>query len=154
MEKDTLDVVAYAGDNEKELDRGVLLTPDNTIDISTGTIKLKAIFKNIKHRLWPGQFVNVRLLLGIQRNVVTVAATAVQHGPDGLFVYKINRDNTVAIQPIRVERQEDGIYVISDGLSDGAHVVATGQSRLQAGSRVMVRETPAAPAASSAKSGS
>ncbi len=156
MEKHPLDVVVFAGDNKTELDRGVLLTPDNTIDISTGTIKLKATFPNARHTLWPGQFVNASLLLGTEANALAVATTAVQHGPNGLFVYQVGPNDTVAVQPIEVGRQEGGVYVVSSGLADGAVVVATGQSRLQAGSHVTVRQAQATPAqaAASPKSGS
>jgi multidrug efflux system membrane fusion protein len=153
MEKQALDVVVYASDNTTELDHGVLLTPDNTIDTTTGTIKLKATFTNLHHTLWPGQFVNARLLLGTETNVVAVAATSVQHGPDGLFVYQVGQNNTVAVQPIKVARQEGDIYVVSSGLAAGAVVVATGQSRLQAGAQVTVRDAQTAPATST-KSGS
>jgi multidrug efflux system membrane fusion protein len=153
MEKQALDVVVYTSDNTTELDHGVLLTPDNTIDTTTGTIKLKATFTNVHRTLWPGQFVNARLLLGTETNLVTVFATSVQHGPDGLFVYQIGQNNTVQVQPIKVARQEGDIYVVSSGLAAGAVVVATGQSRLQAGAHVMVREAQAAPATST-KSGS
>jgi multidrug efflux system membrane fusion protein len=153
MSKHPLDVVVYASDNKTELDRGVLLTPDNTIDITTGSIRLKASFTNDHRTLWPGQFVNVRLLLGTDTNVVAVAATAVQHGPTGLYVYEVGQNNTIAVQPIRVVRQEDDVYVIASGLDEGATVVATGQSRLQAGSHVTVRESEGAPAVAT-KSGS
>ena len=153
MEKRTLDAVVYGGGNQTELDRGVLLTPDNTIDVTTGTIRLKATFPNAHRALWPGQFVNVRLLLGTEANVIAVAGSAVQHGPNGLYVYQVGPNNTVAVQPIQVARQEAGLYILSGGLAEGAVVVATGQSRLQAGSRIMVREAQAAPAAST-KSGS
>jgi multidrug efflux system membrane fusion protein len=147
MAKHPLEVVVYSGDNKTELDRGVLLTPDNTIDITTGTIKLKATFPNLNRTLWPGQFVNARLLLGIEPDVLAVAATAVQHGPRGLYVYQLAPNDTVSVQPIEVERQEDDVYVVSNGLAEGATVVATGQSRLQAGTHVTVREANVAPAA-------
>ena len=153
MEKHPLQVVAYASDNATELDRGVLLTPDNTIDTTTGTIKLKASFANAHHLLWPGQFVNAEVQLGVETNVIAVAATAVQHGPNGLFVYQIAPNNTVTVQPIQVVRQEGDVYVVSSGLADGSVVVATGQSRLQAGAHVTVREAQAAVPAS-IKSGS
>ena len=152
MAKHTLDVVVYASDNTTELDHGVLLTPDNTIDATTGTIKLKAMFANTHDTLWPGQFVNARLLLGTESNVVAVAAPAVQHGPDGLYVYQVGQDSTVKMQPVQVARQEGDVYVVSAGLADGAVVVATGQSRLQSGTRISVREAQAAPTAST-KSG-
>ena len=148
METHKLDVVAYDSDNKAELDRGVLLTPDNTIDTTTGTIKLKATFTNTHRKLWPGQFVNAALLVGTEANVIAIAATSVQHGPDGLYVYQVGQNDTVSVQPIQVARQEGDVYVVSSGLADGAVVVATGQSRLQNGAHVTVREaqtTPAAP---------
>jgi len=153
MEKHTLDVVVYAGDNTTELDRGVLLTPDNTIDTTTGTIKLKATFANAHRTLWPGQFVNARLMLGTDTDVIAVAAPTVQHGPNGLFVYLVGQNDTVSLQPIQVTRQEDGVYVVSSGLTEGAVVVATGQSRLQAGAHVTVRQAQPAQVVQ-AKSGS
>jgi membrane fusion protein, multidrug efflux system len=153
MEKRTLDVVVYAGDNTTELDRGVLLTPDNTIDTTTGTIKLKATFANAHRTLWPGQFVNARLMLGVDNDVIAVAAPTVQHGPNGLFVYLVGQNDTVSVQPIQVARQEDDVYVVTSGLTEGAVVVATGQSRLQAGAHVTVRQAQPAQVVQ-AKSGS
>jgi multidrug efflux system membrane fusion protein len=150
MAQHPLEVVVYAGDNKTELDRGVLLTPDNTIDATTGTIKLKATFANRQRALWPGQFVNARLLLGTDTGVVAVAVPAVQHGPNGLFVYQLGPNDTVAVQPIEVARQEGDVYVVARGLDAGATVVTAGQSRLQAGTRVAVREA----ATQQAKSGS
>jgi multidrug efflux system membrane fusion protein len=148
MAQHPLDVVVYASDNKTELDRGVLLTADNSIDATTGTIKLKATFANTQRALWPGQFVNARLLLGIDANVVAVAAPAVQHGPNGLFVYRLGQNNTVTVQPIQVTRQEGDVYVVASGLDPGATVVTAGQSRLQAGTHVAVREAAAEPAKS------
>jgi multidrug efflux system membrane fusion protein len=148
MQQHPLEAVVYAGDNKTELDRGTLLTPDNTIDSTTGTIKLKATFPNARRTLWPGQFVNVRLLLGIEANVIAVAASAVQHGPNGLYVYQVGANDTVSVQPIEVARQEGDVYVVATGLADGTVVVAAGQSRLQAGTRVTVRDAPSAPAKS------
>jgi multidrug efflux system membrane fusion protein len=148
METHTLEVVANDSNNKAELDRGVLLTPDNTIDTTTGTIKLKATFHNTHRKLWPGQFVNAALLVGTEANVIAVAGTSVQHGPDGLYVYQVGQNDTVSVQPIQVARQEGDVYVVSSGLAEGAVVVATGQSRLQNGAHVTVREaqtTPAAP---------
>jgi multidrug efflux system membrane fusion protein len=153
MAKGPLEAVVYASDNKTQLDRGVLLTPDNTIDTTTGTIKLKATFPNTRHMLWPGQFVNVQLLLGVDPNVVAVAAVSVQHGPDGLYVYQVGPNQAVSVQPIQVVRQEGDVYVVGSGLTEGAVVVASGQSRLQAGTHVAVREAQAAPVPV-AKSGS
>jgi multidrug efflux system membrane fusion protein len=151
MAQRKLDVVVYAADNKTELDRGSLLTPDNSIDAGTGTIKLKAVFPNASNTLWPGQFVNAWLRLGTDTDAIAVAASAVQHGPAGLFVYQVGPNNTVTVQPIAVAREEGGLAVIASGLTAGTTVVASGQSRLQAGSRVSVLE---AKADTTAKSGS
>jgi multidrug efflux system membrane fusion protein len=140
MAGNKLDVVAYAADNKTELDRGVLLTPDNTIDAATGTIKLKATFPNTKNTLWPGQFVNAALLLGTERGALAVTVSAVLHGPNGLFVYLVGEGDKIAVKPIEVARQEGDVYVVSKGLEDGATIVATGQSRLQNGARVEIRK--------------
>jgi membrane fusion protein, multidrug efflux system len=143
MAQRKLDVVVYAADNKTELDRGSLLTPDNSIDAGTGTIKLKAVFPNASNTLWPGQFVNAWLRLGTDTDAIAVTASAVQHGPAGLFVYQMAPNNTVTVQPVVVAREEGGLAVISSGLTAGATVVASGQSRLQAGSRVSVLEAKA-----------
>jgi membrane fusion protein, multidrug efflux system len=148
MAQHSLDVVVYADDNEAELDRGVLLTIDNTIDATTGTIKLKARLPNKEHVLWPGQFVHVRLRLGTDTNVVAVPGAAIQHGPTGLFVYRVGPNNVVAVQPVKVARQEGDTYVIASGLDDGVTIVTDGQSRLQSGTHVAVREASTEPAKS------
>jgi multidrug efflux system membrane fusion protein len=142
MEKGPLDVVVYTGDNKLELDRGTLLTPDNTIDGTTGTIKLKAIFANSRRTLWPGQFVNAKLLVGTDTNVVSVPAVSVQHGPSGLYVYQIGPHDVVSVEPIKVVRQEGDVYIVSEGVAEGAVIVATGQSRLQAGLHVVFQDQP------------
>lgn len=146
MAKHPLDVVVYGGDNTTELDHGILLTPDNTIDTTTGTIKLKAVFTNDGRRLWPGQFVNVRILLGTETDVVAIRSSTVQHGPNGLFVYQVGQNDTVSVVPIEVSRQEGDNYVVSKGLLDGSVVVASGQSRLQNGARIAIRQSASVPA--------
>ncbi len=137
MAERKLEVIAYSGDDKTELDRGVLLTPDNTIDVSTGTIKLKASFPNPHDTLWPGQFVDARLAIGTERHVVTVPAEAVQHGPDGLYVYLIKPDSTVQRQEVESETR-GGVAVIGKGLRAGQQVVVSGQSRLDNGALVTV----------------
>jgi multidrug efflux system membrane fusion protein len=138
MREGPLPVSVYAGDDKTELDRGTLVTIDNSVDTTTGTIRLKATFPNPGHTLWPGQFVNARLLLATDRNVVAAPAAAVQHGPNGLYVYKIEPGDTVKLQPIKVSRQEGDIYVVAEGLDAGAVVVTGGQSRLQNGAHVAI----------------
>ena len=129
--------VAYSGDDKTVLDAGTLLTPDNSIDAGTGTIKLKATFPNEKDMLWPGQFVNIRVLVDVQKNVVTVPTVAVMHGPAGLYTYVVKPDATVVRQDIAVGLDNGATTVVTQGLSDGATVVVAGQSRLQAGTSVV-----------------
>jgi len=137
MAKGTLPVFAFASVNGAQLATGELMTVDNTIDQTTGTIKLKAKFSNPDSKLWPGQFVTVGLQLGTLKNVISVSSVAVQHGPSGLFVYVVNPDQTVAVRPVDVI-QDDGQYaVIGKGLDDKTQVVTNGQSRLQNGTRVV-----------------
>ena len=123
-------------DSSKPLAAGTLMTPDNTIDTSTGTISLKATFDDPDERLWPGQFVNTRVQVGTLRNVVTVPVSAVEHGPDGLFVYVVKPDQTVGQVNVQVGYQENGRAVVTKGLSGSETVVVSGQSRLAPGSHV------------------
>ncbi|MFI4980998.1 MAG: efflux RND transporter periplasmic adaptor subunit [Nevskiales bacterium] len=136
MAKGALPVAAYAADNTTLLGQGKLLTIDNNIDQTTGTIKLKASFPNLDNRLWPGQFVHVAMQIGTMTNALTVASPAVQHGPSGLFIYVVKTDSTVAMQPVEVAQDDGRIAVISKGLDESAQVVTNGQSRLQNGTRV------------------
>jgi membrane fusion protein, multidrug efflux system len=141
MDAAKLAVIAFAADDKTALDQGTLLTPDNAIDATTGTIKLKAIFPNPHHTLWPGQFVNARLQLGTDQNVLTVPSVAVQHGPAGLYVYVVNSESMVARQPVDVARDDGTLAVIAKGLAEGEQVVTDGQSRLQAGIKVAASDT-------------
>ncbi len=140
MEKGKLPVIAFAADDKTQLDQGALLTPDNAIDASTGTIKLKATFPNPHNTLWPGQFINARLQLGTEQNALTVPSVAVQHGPVGLYVYVVGPDQSVARQPVEVGSDDGALSVIAKGLSEGQQVVTEGQSRLQVGTKVAVND--------------
>jgi multidrug efflux system membrane fusion protein len=129
-------VVAESGDNQTELAQGTLETIDSTIDQSTGTMKLKAQFPNLDNKLWPGLFVNVRLQVGTLPGALVAPSIAVQHGPNGLFVYRIKPDMTVAAQPVQMAQDDGQNAVISDGLGAGDRVVTAGILRLQDGSKV------------------
>jgi membrane fusion protein, multidrug efflux system len=132
MARGPVKVTAWSGEDHRELAEGTLLTPDNAIDASTGTIRLKATFANDENRLWPGQFVDSRLLLRTDRQVVAVPTQAVQHGQDGLYVYVVKPDSTVQRHP--VEATDRGVVmVITKGLDAGQAIVLDGQSRLQDG---------------------
>lgn len=153
MANGKLPVLASSSDDKAELDRGTLLTVDNAIDPATGTIKVKATFPNPQNKLWPGQFVNVRLLIGTDKGVLTVPTAAVQHGPGNLYVYAIKPDGVVARQIVRQLRDDGTVAVLADGVEEGQQVVTDGQSRLQAGSRVAINTTTKS-ASSQAKPGS
>jgi membrane fusion protein, multidrug efflux system len=129
------------------------LTPDNAIDPTTGTIKLKATFPNPHNTLWPGQFINVRLQLGTDRDVLTVPSVAVQHGPTGLYAYVVTPESAVARQPIEIARDDGKLAVIAKGLTEGQQVVTEGQSRLQAGSKVAANDASQQAAAPANKPG-
>lgn len=136
MARGALPVVAYAGDDKTQLAQGTLQTPNNTIDTTTGTIQLKAVFANDKDRLWPGQFVNAHLQVDTLHDAVTVPVAAIQHGPNGLFVYRVQPDNTVQQQPVMVAYQADGLAVVTKGVQAQQTIVVSGQSRLAPGTRV------------------
>jgi membrane fusion protein, multidrug efflux system len=132
-------VTAIALSSEgQELDRGTLTLIDNKIDPATDTVRLKAIFANEQQRLWPGQFVNVRILMQTLHNVLTVPSDAVSQGPTGSFTYLLKSDGTVDMRSITVSRDVGGVAQITAGLNDGDRVVTNGQYRLQPGARVRV----------------
>ncbi len=136
MAKGKLAVFAYAPDDRTLLATGELMTADNAIDTATGTVKLKARFENAESRLWPGQFVNIRLQTEMQKGVVTVPSIAVQRGPANLFVYVAKPDNTVALSPVKLGQDDGQTAVILSGVEDGQLVVVNGMSRLQNGARI------------------
>jgi multidrug efflux system membrane fusion protein len=129
-------VAALSRDDKTQLDGGSLALIDNQIDPSTASMRLKAIFPNRENTLWPGQFVNVRVLVKQQQNVLTVPADAIQHGPDGLFTYVVKADSSVEMRPLKTGEDSDGVVVVTDGLSAGERVVISNQYRLQPGAHV------------------
>jgi multidrug efflux system membrane fusion protein len=147
--KGALPVDAMRSEDDKVIANGKLTVVDNQVDQSTGTVKLKAEFPNADRQLWPGQFVNVRLLADTLKQVLVVPTGAVQRGPKGTFVYVVKDDNTVAIQSITVQRQDEDQAVVSKGLEPGQRVVTTGFVRLSEGTKVSATapgEQPATPA--------
>jgi membrane fusion protein, multidrug efflux system len=129
-------VQAYGTDNKTLVSVGKLSVIDNSVDQTTGTIRLKATFENTDERLWPGEFVNVRLILNTRKGVPTVPAETVQEGPDGKYVYVIKPDDTVTRRAVEVAAVQDGIAVIDKGLQVGDKVVVDGQYRLTEGARI------------------
>jgi multidrug efflux system membrane fusion protein len=133
-----LTVLAYGGDNKTQLSEGKLTVIDNAIDQPTGTIRLKGTFANTDERLWPGEFVNVRLILQVRKGAQAGPAQTRQDGPNGRYAYIIKEDNTVERRTVEVSAVQDGIAVITKGLSIGDRVVVDGQYRLTNGARVKV----------------
>jgi len=134
-----LPIVAMDRDNRSTLSQGKLAVIDNQIDVTTGTIRLKATFANDDLKLWPGQFVNVRVLLETRQGSV-VPASVVQHGPDGDFAFVITPDLTAQVRKIKVFQVDRGQALIQEGLNPGERVVVDGQYKLQAGSKVKLPE--------------
>jgi multidrug efflux system membrane fusion protein len=120
--------------------RGRLVFVDNAVDPATGTLVLKGEFPNADERLWPGAFVEVRLVLGIQHNALVVPSPAVNNGQQGTYVYVLNADSTASSRPVSVLRSDDVSAVIGSGLKAGETVVTDGQFRISPGARVVVRD--------------
>ncbi len=136
-----------ANDGKAVLDRGKVAVLDNTVDQATGTIKLKATFPNASLALWPGGFVNVRLLVDTQRNVVSLPPTGVQRGPLGAYVYLVKPNDTVERRIVQVGYEDEGVSVMAAGLQPGDRVVTDGASRLTDGAKVHVQDADQAPEA-------
>ena len=138
-------VTTVSRDGNTVLDQGTLSLIDNEIDQGTGTAKLKATFSNKRNTLWPGQYVNARVLVRMERNVLTVPSSAVQLGPNGPFTYVVKSDSTVEVRPLELGAESGGLTVITKGIALNERVVTSNQYRLQAG--VRVRDNAAAPKA-------
>jgi len=127
---------ALSRDDKEELDHGTVELIDNQIDQTTGTIRVKVILPNTQRRLWPGEFVNVRVMTQMQRQVLTIPATALERGPEGQFTYVVQPDSTIKVAPITAGEQTGDIVVVEKGLQAGEQVVASNQYRLQPGSLI------------------
>lgn len=136
--KQHLKVIAYAMDDKTEIAQGELTLIDNQVDAATGTIHLKAQFDNAGEPLWPGEFVNARIVLTTRENAVTVPEIAVMEGPNGAYVYAIGSDDTVQRRKVEVAATQDGLSVISRGLQSGERIVVEGQYRLTDGAKVKI----------------
>lgn len=143
-------VNAFDRDQKVKLATGVLLTVDNQIDITTGTVKLKAQFPNDDARLFPNQFVNVRMLIDTRRDVTTIPSAALQRGARGLFVYIVKEDRTVTLRDVKTGPAENDATIVELGIEPGELVVVDGMDRLREGAKV---ELPAKDAAAPGKGG-
>ncbi|MDO8608749.1 MAG: efflux RND transporter periplasmic adaptor subunit [Phaeospirillum sp.] len=127
------------------IDSGELELVDNQIDQTTGTIKLKAVMPNAERQLWPGGFVNVRLLLSVRTNGLVIPAPALQRGPKGTYVFVVKPDRTVEMRPVKVATIEANQALLDDGLEDGETVVTDGVAKLATGSRISTGEDKGRP---------
>jgi multidrug efflux system membrane fusion protein len=144
MGRGAIEVIAYDQDNRLALSTGKLLLVDNAVDQATSTIRLKAIFANEDDRLWPGEFVNARLLLETRSNVLVVPAKAIQRGPQGLFAWTVTANDTAVARQIQVGPTAGDLTIVTSGLNEGDRVVTEGQYKLQANAPVSVSSPPAA----------
>ncbi len=133
-----LTVEAYDREQKQKIATGTLLTIDNQIDPTTGTVKLKAVFPNTNNELFPNQFVNARLIIEVKHGAIIVPAPAIQRGPEGTFVYVVKADQTAALRPVTIGVTQEGNASITTGLSGGELVVVDGADRLRDGSKVEV----------------
>ena len=146
MARGPVEVIAFDQDNARELSRGNLLLIDNVIDQTTATIRLKAMFANADDRLWPGEFVNARILIEDHSNVVVVPPAAVQRGPQGLFAWILTANDTAEPRPIEVGESTKDLVIVTSGLKDGERVVTGGQYKLRRGVPVSINAPPTAQA--------
>jgi membrane fusion protein, multidrug efflux system len=136
LAKGPVKAIALSADGKTELALGTLAAIDNQANTTSGTITLKAVFPNTHRRLWPGMFVNIRVVTRVQDNALTVPLDAVQQGPQGQYVFVVSPDHKVAMQPVAVRETLIGTALIDKGLRAGQTVVVRGQYRLTPGSAV------------------
>src|ERR1700730_10082510 len=131
-----LKVIAITSDGKKPLADVILAVINNQVDSTSGTIRLKAVFDNKNHALWPGQSVSTRLLVKTLKDATVVPDDAIQHGNDGLYAYTVNQDNKAELRKLKVSQSIDGRSVVDDGLSPGQQVITAGQYKVQPGTLV------------------
>ena len=134
-----LDVEALPPNEDVEPAHGRITFVDNQVDQTTGTIRIKATFPNSNRRLWPGQFVNVKVKLAVDAGALVVPSVAVQAGPEGSYVYVVKGDQTVEMRPVEVARTAGTETVLRAGVKPGETVVTDGQLRLVPGSRISIK---------------
>jgi multidrug efflux system membrane fusion protein len=137
--KQPLKVIALTTDGKKQLSEGVLSVVNNQVDTTSGTIRLKAVFDNKDHALWPGQSVSTRLLVTTLKDATVIPDDAVQHGADGLYAFAVNADNKAELRKLKVSKSIDGRTVVDEGLAPGERVIVAGQFKVQPGSTVATK---------------
>jgi membrane fusion protein, multidrug efflux system len=143
-----LKVIAITTDGKKPLAEGSLAVVNNQVDSTSGTIRLKAVFDNKNHALWPGQSVSTRLLVKTLKDATVVPDDAIQHGTNGLYVYAVNADGKAELHNVKVSQSIDGKSVIDEGLSPGQQVITAGQYKVSPGTAVTTAVASSEPAPS------
>jgi multidrug efflux system membrane fusion protein len=138
--------IALSTDGKRVLSTGSLALINNQVDTSSGTIRLKAVFDNKDHALWPGQSVSTRLLVRTLKDATVVPDDAVQHGADGLYAFTVNQENKAELHKIKVSQSIDGRSVIDEGLSPGQQVITAGQYKVSPGTLVSTAVASSDPA--------
>jgi len=142
LQQANVSVLAFDQDDKAQLAQGLLLLINNQIDQATSSIQLKAQFPNEDERLWPGEFVRIRILIKTRKDVVTIPPVAVQRGPNGLYAWVVKPDNTVDQRSIETTSVNNDLVIVNKGIASGERVVVNGQFRLDAGSRVEMDTPP------------
>ena len=143
-----LKTIAITTDGKKPLAEGTLAVVNNQVDSTSGTVRLKAVFANKDHALWPGQSVSTRLLVKTLKDATVVPDDAIQHGAEGLYVYTVNGDNKAELRKVKVSQSIDGRSVIEQGVSPGQQVITSGQFKVQPGTLVSTAVASSDPAQS------
>jgi multidrug efflux system membrane fusion protein len=143
-----LKTIAITTDGKRPLAEGKLAVVNNQVDSTSGTIRLKAVFENKDHALWPGQSVSTRLLVRTLKDATVVPDNAVQHGTEGLYAFVVNQDNKAELRKVTVNQSIDGRSVIEKGLSPGERVITAGQFKVQPGTLVSIAVANSDPAQS------
>jgi multidrug efflux system membrane fusion protein len=141
-----LKVIAITTDGKKPLAEGALAVVNNQVDSTSGTIRLKAVFDNKDHALWPGQSVSTRLLVQTLKGATVVPDDAIQHGTDGLYAFVVNQDSKAELRKVKVSQSIDGRSVVETGLSPGQQVITAGQYKVQSGTLVSTAVASSDPA--------
>ena len=143
-----LKTIAITTDGKRPLAEGTLAVVNNQVDSTSGTIRLKAVFENKDHALWPGQSVSTRLLIKTLKDATVVPDDAVQHGTEGLYTFVVNQDNKAELRKVKVSQSIDGRSVIEKGVSPGERVIVAGQFKVQPGTLVSIAVANSDPAQS------
>jgi len=146
-----LKVIALTTDGKKTLSEGSLAVINNQVDTTSGTIRLKAVFDNKDHALWPGQSVSTRLLVKTLKDATVVPDDAIQHGTDGLYAFAVAKDNKAELRKVKVSQSIDGRSVVDEGLSPGDQVITAGVYKVQPGTLVSTAVASSDPAQAGVK---